>query len=251
MNNLLGAACAAACALAFAGQASAAVTFEAAAAALEPWSFILAGAEGAGGPESAPVIYQGYDDTVSRRDISLSYSYSDGVNDASFGAASIENSGSLLMHFADAERGVLSSQIDNVATVDQALGFAQVGSYTWMNYVFSVDTTSLITIDYSNGARYLVLNLNSPSDKVEGHFGGGTGSFSRILTAGGLYAVQFQDYDAGKLTRDTVGSSSQSSTTSYAFEITSYVPEPSTWAMMIGGMGAAGAMLRRRRAFAS
>ena len=43
----------------------------------------------------------------------------------------------------------------------------------------------------------------------------------------------------------------------YAFDVTSFtladsaVPEPATWAMMIGGFGLAGATLRRRKALAA
>ena len=60
-----------------------------------------------------------------------------------------------------------------------------------------------------------------------------TSGFSRFLTAGQVYTAVVTGYNNADFG-------------TYTLAITSAIPEPTSWALMIGGMGLAGGMMRRR-----
>lgn len=65
--------------------------------------------------------------------------------------------------------------------------------------------------------------------------------------ADGLLRLEwFEDFNDGGISPDAIWNSG-TLTLTYAPAATAAVPEPATWAMLIGGFGAMGATLRRRR----
>ncbi len=80
----------------------------------------------------------------------------------------------------------------------------------------------------------------APTDEI-------TASFSHDLLAGHTYAVGLRNLDAVSMSGVTPGASASAQEGGVAFWAISDAPEPSTWALAVGGFGLAGAAMRRRQ----
>jgi hypothetical protein len=96
------------------------------------------------------------------------------------------------------------------------------------------------------GTNFGLLNIggfSAPYGSLVGQIGTGPGSYRLLGTN-----FSGSAWDTGTLKLFYWDSFTADNTGSVAADVlTALVPEPATWAMMIGGFGMAGAMLRRRR----
>lgn len=116
---------------------------------------------------------------------------------------------------------------------------------------------SFLTISPLNGAKTVDFTTNPFNTKLNGmtligvHYGAGSGSPSDV--AGNTRSdksdsTAFYYFDAGKgLDKLNLNFGASSNLTLFSTQPMGAVPEPATWAMMIVGLGAVGAMLRYRR----
>lgn len=144
----------------------------------------------------------------------------------------------------------LSGTIRDFAQSGNAINFA--GFINLMNFSFTLDEVSPGT-NYGgqnvwlfqdlgagivNGtmiARGRVFDSNNPGD---------TGTFQAVFT------TQFQNTSSAALVATLNGGSGSLALQSYSFNIQTTsdgVPEPGSWAMMLGGLGLVGAGIARRR----
>ncbi|WP_337186701.1 PEPxxWA-CTERM sorting domain-containing protein [Phenylobacterium sp.] len=114
---------------------------------------------------------------------------------------------------------------------------------TSMYYVFELDRASTLTLAWSG------FELTSLSDFAGGDI---TGSGSRMVDlAPGVYNLNLKAYfNRGQWEPGESTASFDALLTFAIAETPGLVPEPATWALMIGGFGLAGAALRRRAATA-
>jgi hypothetical protein len=159
------------------------------------------------------------------------------------------------LFFRDGAAGSFVNSSDLSASVSGPGGIAYAGAGIYnYRYLFSVTDTARITVGYR-------INQNSPSGAyilVNGPetFGGivnnGTsGSMSGVLTAGN-YVMTFDSISAvssfpNYLIQSGIGTQSTAGTDEYTFDITSGVPQPSTWVLMFLGFGVVGSALRRKK----
>lgn len=107
-------------------------------------------------------------------------------------------------------------------------------SYFGMQQLFGHDTTKLTTLDFFNSSGGLIqrVTVNATSSFV---------GFSREGGVKDIVGVSVFTRDPGGLSYDNLVYDTP------AAAVTAGVPEPATWALLIGGFGFAGATLRRRR----
>ena len=130
--------------------------------------------------------------------------------------------------------------------IAQASGLALVGLDDWGGGIVEpqLDLTSQI-VDFStplNGTTFLGIHWGGGADGPSPHTPGGVTAFYRLDAGTNLdvFSLAFGSVSGARLY--------QTSAPSILDPTGLAVPEPAVWTMMILGFGAAGAMLRRRRA---
>ncbi|WP_293903916.1 FxDxF family PEP-CTERM protein [Phenylobacterium sp.] len=120
-------------------------------------------------------------------------------------------------------------------------------SFAFKTTGFNDASSSVVTIELKNGKK----NINFTSVKLDGfaftHTGFDPGAETWDLTTALLAPGTHHINLAGKVV--TSGSGTNAASYSGTLNIAA-VPEPATWALMIGGFGGAGMMLRSRRRLA-
>lgn len=159
--------------------------------------------------------------------------------------------------FAGATSGTINFQGLSSATVQTPVdsgAYAQAYGYNQFYYNFTIDS------DYNLNFGY---NLSSTASNPYGQYyyisgpsangsflnSNSNGSFSTLLTAGSYtlgvydyYGTQDQAYQSG-----TPGTNSAQRNDLFTFNLTSAVPEPASWAIMLAGFAMIGGALRSRR----
>lgn len=154
-----------------------------------------------------------------------------------------------------------------IVTPDQGISYATYDGAPAWTYVFTLDDTADLTIDWvaeasGQALTDYVFTLNGAETALGGGNGAGaSGGFAFALGAGQHTLSLFNRTNA--TFPDARAGFSHIGQQSLAFDFTitpadtggggpvGGVPEPATWALMIGGLGLAGATLRRRRILAA
>jgi len=117
-----------------------------------------------------------------------------------------------------------------------------IGSGTSGTLIANFRYVDVVNVTLASGARYYVGALFATgSDNVKFPDASGFSSIAAINFDGATYA------GGGVLTRPTAGFGG-AGFFGPNFTASGAVPEPATWALMIGGFGMAGGMIRRRKA---
>ncbi|HEX7945974.1 MAG TPA: PEPxxWA-CTERM sorting domain-containing protein [Phenylobacterium sp.] len=122
-------------------------------------------------------------------------------------------------------------------------GFANIsfgGAFSAFQFDWgSIDSYNTLTIHGSNGDRVVVPGtMDFPNAANGNQFAPGTNGLFKVVG------------DVGETFTGITLASGQNSFEIDRVAVSGAVPEPATWAMMILGFGAAGSLLRRRRAMA-
>jgi hypothetical protein len=127
-----------------------------------------------------------------------------------------------------------ATQPDMLTDIDSIVRFTAptAGHYSFSGFFEALDTNpSGVTITAAGTPVFISGAASHPStDGPKTYFSG-----NQLLTAG--QTLDFRVNRDGAIWNDSTG-----------LAVTVSVPEPASWALMIGGFGMAGAMLRRRRA---
>ena len=117
-------------------------------------------------------------------------------------------------------------------------------------YAFTVDVSTIATVDYS---LFFDGNVTNPTIRISQNnvdvFRINPTSSGQVVSTAfgpGNYEL-FVNISAGASSSSVDSTASRSGRIAFAF-VDAGVPEPATWAMMIGGIGAAGGAVRRRKA---
>ena len=148
----------------------------------------------------------------------------------------------------DGSSGTLDALYDLRTATSNASAFAYAGGSYSYSYTFSVDVASVLTGSYSipHQGPSIYTFLNGPSN-YSGALSAGSGAGTLALDPG-QYTLQIYSYGYYNTGTSGIGNvSNLTGTDSYAFAITSAVPEAGTWALLIVGFGAVGGAMRRRR----
>jgi hypothetical protein len=160
------------------------------------------------------------------------------------------------------DRSVLGDLSGRFFSVSFQLGGQQLGSWgNWNMGQVGGDQFSLwgpdMTWNPGDGDLVIVLQLVAPDGdpvdingvSLDGGGGGGGGFFGGDAPFGGHFGSGAQLIDGTDLPNDPPVTGGDWSDGLPPLDITDNIaaPEPSVWALMIGGMGLAGAVLRRRR----
>lgn len=167
---------------------------------------------------------------------------------------------SLQASFSSAIQGLLQFQSRQASVVSDT----PLGSYAynsgWIEYLFSTDTNVSFTLLFGASGQYSATGDASAQpafaqarlfDASRSYLYASSSGTQVLDLSPGDYTLRLEDavpfygyVDAG----DGSASESNSSFASFSINhITSPVPEPAVWTMMIGGFGAIGVAMRRRR----
>jgi len=139
----------------------------------------------------------------------------------------------------------------------RATAYAYNGNF---GYNFSVTGNSVLNFDYSltesnpyydeeeDYEAYAALFDNTAGTYLFSQYlsYNSAGGWSTLLNAGHSYSLYGSVYAPAFASASGVNSASAWSSDAFNFNIVSAVPEPASWAMMIGGMGMIGGAMRRR-----
>ncbi|MDZ4373816.1 MAG: PEPxxWA-CTERM sorting domain-containing protein [Phenylobacterium sp.] len=153
----------------------------------------------------------------------------------------------LAMTFADAASGRFTIAAD-VSVTNYAEDVSnQAYLYHFASYSFSADQGSAITLDFTDYYGGIRLYSQTTGADVFQISGPPSGALSQSLSAG-EYSLIFLAPSVDAVRLRTMGTAGIDRTSIVDFQVVETgVPEPTTWALMIGGFGLAGTALRRRR----
>lgn len=168
-------------------------------------------------------------------------------------SADVDDTGSGTVVFTS----LITAAIDGDAPAGTGLAALSGGSFF---YRFSLTTAQRIDLSYSltqmssdnEGANAALFSYTTSQFLLAESFApNSVGAANAVLPVGSYYLFLNSQLGSGTVRLDNgtgtgPTSGTGTSTTSFGFTFADAVPEPATWAMMVGGFGFVGAAMRRR-----
>jgi len=229
-------------------QAQAAVTFINASALSENFIQLTQGTPQEPLAEGETPAITAYDDTSTLRDVLASrttdFTFAQGGVDLV--EAAITTSATRI-DFNSAASGVMAYDGAGYVNILEGPAFGRLGAYRSANYTFSVNRASDLNLTYSNFREVRLYRVDTGMSFIITQLGGSGSQFIGLDAGEYVLMAAGNGTDPWLYNAGPDGNLSGSYHAEVAFQITdAAIPEPTSWALMIMGFGAAGAMLRRR-----